>query len=198
MWVTVRHENVPELAAKSFINCHAEGVDSVMLRDIPENRLRAFVAHDNHTLWRNSGFIKGMSVAFHPHHCEVTLIPAFGSVFNVTPGYGTNWYRYYQYDSKITGKGAFYNVPLTGILAQPKMELLTGPCAMKAETLHSMFLYHMEPAGWFVLEGKENPKYSPFCYSDADLENLDFSQLYKPMSVDHYIALLKKLNVEII
>ena len=68
---------------KGLMNCHVEGVHSVVMQDEPGNRLRLFYATKAHQLWRNSfPHAWNMSLAVHPHHCKVRLIQIFGHIEN--------------------------------------------------------------------------------------------------------------------
>lgn len=88
--------------ANSLINCHAFGLDSIVLHRDPDGKLvRLFVAQEGHELWLNdfhftyegSGelgdkpYIKAkpkwqLSVAIHPHHCGVKLTAIKGEIGN--------------------------------------------------------------------------------------------------------------------
>lgn len=167
---------IEELAEKSLVNCHAMGVDSVMLRDVDGDRLRAFVTDAHHTLWLNSGYRgHGLSVAIHPHHCDVTITPVFGEIYNVTVcGRITGpTLKAYRYQSQITGSGRFLRGDekddMIGVAFV--RSLLRKPLKMSAKTEHTVFVPHAAKAGWFVHEGAEDAGYSGLCWSNADLEN---------------------------
>lgn len=80
----MRLGNLEWIAARSLRNCHCPGVDSILFNDKPEQRVRVFVAQENHQLWRNQfPFQHKMAVGLHPHHCNVELRPIFGEIWNV-------------------------------------------------------------------------------------------------------------------
>jgi hypothetical protein len=190
-----------QIAAKSLRNCHAEGLDSIMFDDTPEDRVRCFVAHESHNLYRNSAGNK-LSVAFHSHHCDVKLVPIFGEVWNVST-IGANGglvYQAYEYHSEITnGSGSFkrahedldWRVRLVG-------HELTRPFQMAAKDVHTVFVPADKSAAWFVYEGAEDPDYNGLAWSNDDLGKFDFSPLYKPMSVEYLTALLGKIGAKIV
>lgn len=177
-------------------NCHAEGVDSIVFRQTKDWRLlRLFVAHPHHTLWTNSlDPTVEQSVAFHPHHCDVTLIAVSGIVSNFW-GYRPDALREsaglslwpYRWSSKITG-GTGRMVKLS---ADPvPFRTYDGPplnrgdvTSMPAHRCHTIRVPKNSAAAWFVIEGEEDPFYSPICYSmRGDLDKDDLATLYQPMT----------------
>lgn len=60
------------LLERSLINCHCEGMDSLVVKDAP-GMVRIFIARHDHQLWRNDPTTMKtarMSVALHKHHCD--------------------------------------------------------------------------------------------------------------------------------
>lgn len=182
-----------QLAAKSIVNCHAMGVDSVVLAG--PNMTRAFVAHKDHELWRNLPGENIMSVGYHAHHCNVRLVPIYGSVFNlsvmrselrVSP---KGRYREFMYQSPIRGKkGEFVSTGLRYEFS-PWIHRMSKPVEMQAKEVHTIYVPRGEEAAWYVFEGDEDPIYTPLTWSNADLEKFDFAPLYQPMTVERYRAL---------
>lgn len=80
----IQENTLPEIAQQSLRNCHAMGLDSVMFDNTPGARFRAFIAHPWHEMYHNWNGGK-LSVAVHQHHCDVELLPIFGSVWNMRP-----------------------------------------------------------------------------------------------------------------
>lgn len=199
--VKIHRRDIEELASKSLVNCHTVGVDSVMLRDVNEDRLRAFVVHDNHALWKNYTIGLPLSIAVHTHHCDVTLTPVYGSMFNVAPvesDYGKPLTAY-RYESQIKGVGKFVMVPGKEIVTDFSAALVGKQGKrLKAKEAHTVYVASHKTAAWFVHEGKEDPTYENICWSDADLCAFDFAPLYKPMSVDRFKILLDCLRVEVV
>jgi hypothetical protein len=191
------------IASKSFINCHAIGVNSVLFDDTPGARVRAFVATRGHELWRNKpASLQPLSVAIHTHHCDVELVPVSGQIFNMSPVPFLKGPRYrpYKYNSPIKGQpGWFAELPeLFDYRARLLPERLNGPKKMKAYEQHTVYVRRDEEASWFVLEGAEDPEYHGICWSDDDLTKFDFSLYYKPMTVLQVVSALHQLNVRII
>ena len=197
--------NLDLILEKSLVNCHARGLHSVMLIEKPEQTVRLFVTDEDHELWRNhpSTYQYGLSIGFHPHHCNVTLIPV--------TGYFTNWIvapvidatdshpglfnlGSFQYQSGITGKEI--NFKKCGDVEFGTTSLTSyfqgrhKAAEMKAEQLHTVYVEKDKIAAWLVLEGMENASHDGMCYSNADLETEDFSHLYKPMDLSFLMKIL--------
>ena len=97
---------IEAIVKRSLRNCHAIGVDSLVLTTDP--MVRVFVAHPTHTLWMNKP-PHPMSVGFHPHHCDVVLAPIFGRILNLSVSdvgdeYDFTSLNVYRYESPILGK----------------------------------------------------------------------------------------------
>lgn len=192
-------EKLAWIAGKSLINCHVEGVDSILFDDTPGRRVRVFVANKGHQLWRNSlSNPSDFSVALHPHHCSVLLVPIFGDIYNImaTPGFDGEAFNVWAYQSQImTGAGRFTNTGMTRSL-RLSSERLHSQREMAASEIHSVFVPREQAAAWFVYEGADDPAYMPLAYSNAELGELDFSNLYQPMSVGWLEAKLEELPIE--
>ncbi len=84
-----------ELELRGIENCHVRGLHSIMLRDVPGDRLRMYFATPSHELHHAPGGPK-MALAAHTHHCDVTLINVHGgggrtlSAFAMGPVHGPN------------------------------------------------------------------------------------------------------------
>lgn len=208
-------QNRQTMVARSLRNCHARGLDSIMVYDKPGMRIRIFVATPDHELWKNrlggiwndKKFKKTMSVAMHPHHCDLTLRVIFGNLANFEiakgnvqlPQQNTSSYhnfidlKEYEYVSPIsTGeKGEFIclrdvQVPSYSI-RQTKIgdSFASRELEMKADEIHTVAIAKGKPCAWFVFEGDSDPNYKPVCYSNDDLESFSFDGLYEPMSEDY-------------
>lgn len=194
-------EMLGQIAAKSIRNCHAPECDSILFDDTPGARVRAFIVGNGHNLFQNYGMSgKPLSVALHSHHCAVRLVPIFGRVYNVRPiGHlGRPRYAQFKFQSQInSGKGGFTRTPGDDNTMAVRLDLmeLKRSVDMKASDIHTIAVAYGEPAAWMVYEGEEDPTYDGMCYSDADLENFDFSALYKPMSVDYLHNLLGTMRL---
>lgn len=189
-----------EVAAKSLVNCHAIGLDSILFDDTPGSRIRLFITRPEHTLWTNHGFETDMSLAVHPHHCDVTLHCVRGMIQNlayrvlgsshlkVEGAFVDKW----RYESAITGKEAtFTKVGTEHLKLTNATPMYSGhEKSMHADILHTVAVPMGVRAAWFVYEGMEDECYQPYCYSRADLSKFDASELYKPMSVENMMKVL--------
>lgn len=177
-------------------NCHVEGLSSIMLYDEPANRVRLFYAERDHALWRNDiphGL--DMSVAVHPHHCDITLALVFGRVRNDTfwavPSHAAGHHKC-EYVSGVQwpGESALIDTGERALLSLVGSTWLYPQGeSLHATTLHTIYVPRGETAAWIVIEGRENPDYAPVCYT----RNLRFdpSNLYQPMPADHAAKLLR-------
>lgn len=176
------------LLDKSLVNIHCSEIDSLVVKDAPF-MVRMFVARPNHELWRNNpSSSEGFSVALHPHHCDVTLIPVTGEIYNVTMGSGGDWHslkwlRPYRYISHIINPAHAGFSPLCAQKVPVSLGLnrITGPLFMAAESLHTVYVPRYKAAAWWVIEGKENPSHDSVVWSNADLSAFEFSNLNLPM-----------------
>lgn len=187
-----------QVASKSFINCHTVGVDSIMFDDTPGKRVRVFIANKNHDLWRNVPTKHLMSVGIHDHHCDIALELISGNVYNIMAEMaecGDVRLNAFRYESAITGPGGRF-VELPSVCRfRLWIEPLSGIVKMSAREMHTVYVPKGETAAWFVVEGEDDPAYESICYSNALLEHADFSELYKPMSVDYLLAKLSEIGI---
>lgn len=199
-------EHANWIAAKSLKNCHAVGVDSIMFIDQPEYRVRLFIANANHTLWKNTDKNNNMSVAFHSHHCNITLVPVTGKFINwraeeilpfalgkvclydssrSTENGKCFQIKKFEYQSKIKEGECRFKLMSSAILESKGQDFCkydSDPVKMKAKELHTVYVNEGETAAWFVFEGKSDPKYQSHCYSWNNLEQFDASNLYQPIT----------------
>lgn len=180
------------LLEKSLINCHCLGMDSLVLKEGP-NMIRMFVARPEHTLWKNNPAADArFSVAMHRHHCDVTLQPITGEIYNVVMSgrphdslTTTKLLRSYKYTSHILEgeKAGFKPVDDDGLYISLRTERLTVPRYMSADELHSVYVPARTAAAWYVWEGKENDRHNNVVYTnDYHIERLDFSEFDLPMT----------------
>lgn len=198
-------KNLDLILAKSLINCHAIGVDSILLDDTPGARIRMFIANENHELHKNHKFAGNISVAIHPHHCDLTLIPIRGAFENILfldkPKEGMTYLEYefdeYLYNSKITGsKCKFVKQGKKTLLFNGSMwhsPNYNGYLEMAANTLHTVCAVRGQLTAWAVYEEKEDKNYQPVCYSNQDLTKFDDSLLYKKMDKEYLFNVLRKV-----
>lgn len=167
-------------------NCHVEGLDSIMFHAEPGNRVRMFVTADGvHDLWRNKAlnYSHHLSLAIHPHHCDVRFVGIHGDVRNhvyaVVPD-PAGLLQEMDYTSGVLhGTGVLTPTGRrgTGILIREE-RLNTNP-AMVANEMHTISAPNGHCA-WLVIEGQEDPAYKSVCWTNA--YEPDLTKLYKPMS----------------
>lgn len=199
---------------KSLRNCHCYGVDSILLDDTPGARIRIFHATEFHHLWKNY-FRSGekMSVAFHPHHCDLTLWGIKGNIINIqvepTGGDPLPWsrlsgwdittepiFRKFEYQSKIlSGNAGFKPLGFQRLKAHSTTNIGPGSyLEMKAQDLHTIFVHRGESATWAVYEGKEDPNYQSVCYSNIELDKEAIPEvLYQPMGERYLMDSLQQI-----
>lgn len=181
-----------EIVAKSILNCHCKGVHSIMLLEHPEKTIRLFVADADHQLGANvpeSYSDNNMTVAFHPHHCNLTLHCIKGSFYNwvVEESEVGPYYKKFQYHSQIKECGIRFERLGSCALKKISDKWVEegGSVFMPAKTIHTVACIPGKISAWLVYEGKEDKDYVPYCYSNYDVNNGDFSELYKtPTSAD--------------
>lgn len=205
------------LLEKSLINCHCYGLDSLVLKDADDTggMVRIFVARPEHELWKNHPDTaeaegEALSIALHPHHCDVTLMPLVGDVYNVTVDDGDiqrNRLRadiqgdlralyFYRYVSPIThGAGRFEPINPDPIEVWLEARKLRGPLFLRSPWRHTIYVPKGETAAWVVCEGAEDELYRPMVLSDALLEEYDFTGTNAPMTPERLREDLAILNV---
>jgi hypothetical protein len=201
----VTEAEIPSIAKHSLVNCHVRGVDSIMFDDTPGKRIRVFVAGENHELCTNEPpFLFAMSAAIHPHHCNVTLDPHSGPIYNViaypSEGRAERVVKFLEFKFQSAINNAQGSFVLTGqwktLGAQSK--LMTEPVHMKANVLHTMWSPKGAKSAWFVYEHEEDTNYSNVAYSNWNLEKFSFQDFYKPMSEDYLRKLLNELKIPVL
>lgn len=191
--------NMDEIVEKSLMHCHLENVHSIVLREKPEKTIRIFIAEPGNLLHKNtpSGMFRGQSVAFHSHHCDLTILPLTEYVTNMIAikddsfsNIGVNKYRY---KSKIkTGKIDFEKDGLDNFFVSRLDMRKFEAQIMRAKDIHTIYVPKNTFAAWAVFEGKEDLNYDNSCWSTSDLDTMNFNNLYKPMTKEKIIELLDK------
>lgn len=205
---------------KSLKNVHCWGVDSVLLDDTPGERIRIFFARKDHELWKNIfKSMRDISIAYHSHHCDLTLECIYGSLIDehIQKITEDNKSRYIDHSMRWKLDEFLYKSPITkneeGIFEKVgKAHIWYGGCNvlepeadsehgidrivnLKASDIHSVFVKKGQEAAWVVYEGKEDPDYSPICYSNADLTKFDKSGMYQKMDENYLDNLLKEFRL---
>ena len=187
------------IVEKCLKNCHTTGLDSLVIKDAP-GMVRMFIAKPSHDLYQNNVDSNGgkFSVALHRHHCDVTLMPIMGDVYNVTVSERgkPKKLRSFRYQSPISyGEGKFVPVDETELPINLSSDLISVPTLLHADLLHTIYFPYGQPAAWLVFEGGENKNYNPIVYSNADLANFDFAGLDQPMTEEEVKYALRSVGV---
>jgi hypothetical protein len=183
---------------KGIKDCHARGVDSVVLGEVNGKLQRAFIAREGHTLSR----LHPLAVGFHAHHCDITIEVVSGSLFNVNAAVGRGYLSSlpstharvrdymeldtYEYHSPILndGKGHFEKVserPRPIDVEFVAVDASSDPLALAACIVHTIWIPTGQPCTWVVTEGEEDPEYHPFVYTNRDLRHETLEGMYRPM-----------------
>ena len=192
--------NLEEIVKKSLLNCHCLGVHSIMLLDCPGKTIRLYVADIGNELYKNEpGEGHKLSIAFHPHHCDLTIEVLRGGLGNWIVEHTGNVASFvinkYFYHSKIKeDKIGFEQLRSVFLRTKAINWYGTGESfTLKATDIHTVFCDTNKVTAWLVYEGKEDPNYIPYSYSDADLENQSFEGLYTKPNKEDVLRLLDKI-----
>lgn len=177
----------------SKANCHCMGLDSIMLLYSPGKTIRLFIANPNHEMDNNHVIADELplTIAFHSHHCAVTLHVIDGWIMNqviepIPPGHRPDAsLQAYKYQSAIKDGVCRFVPHLIGhFIRSPRSAHLSAEntAFMAAHEIHTVGVMEGHRAAWFVFEGVEDPNYSSLCYSNADLANFDAAGMYLPMT----------------
>lgn len=185
-----------DISKGSLMHCHAKGLHSIVLLEKP--MIRLFVTDSKHSLGVRDLDEIPTTIAFHPHHCDLTLTTIRGEFWNHTLDVSTphgNGYvaerrlTLFNWESKIGGgDGKFikgnspYYGPKEGFIINRTYHRLGSSIFMSAHELHTVYVRPGHRAAWLVVEGKEDPNFKPIAFSRQDLTKFDSNDLYKPMS----------------
>jgi hypothetical protein len=140
-----------------------------------------------------------MTLAIHPHHCNLTLHCVKGSFINSEfkqAGFGGRFkLNKWLYRSAINeGEMKFkFIVANDGLdLVRHRTVWEGNSVYMAAKDLHTVIVPKGEVAAWLVYEGEEDPNYKPYCWSNADLNNLDTTGMYQRPTKEDIFRLLKQ------
>lgn len=185
-------------------NCHAHGVDSVVLSTYPDGRphVRMFVTRPDHTLWRNSALHGFASIAVHSHRADLMLKQIYGPVFNVRArvekgGLEQDTFSSWAYESALLRRYAPGFSELGARFLSTKNEDMRGHKVvfMDAGELHTVFVPKGREAAWFVTENGLAETYKNVVYSNADLTTFSFDGMYEEMGNDEIEATLQDAMV---
>lgn len=199
--------HIYDIVDNSLINCHCQGLHSIVFHNTDGSRIRLFVADENHVLYKNElSLLRDggtQSIAFHPHHCDLTLHSVFGHINNwlVTPAseVGVLPVKKYEYQSAINHDyGGFSEVESeeNHIASLGFYEIQKGYSQfLKAHQIHTIIVPKGTKAAWFIYEGQEWTNYKPVCYSVSDLNDINMDDLYQPMNQKKMFELLKSVEL---
>lgn len=198
----IRHlldNHLESIVSQSLLHCHVTGLHSIMLLQSPERTIRMYITDTQHELWRNYPSDFGshpLSLGFHPHHCNLTLHVIKGTILNwqVTEGMVGFLADKYAWQSPISPSltGGFalmergVKLYTVGLTILKELEAIH----MMASDIHTVAVRRGEIAAWLVYEGREDPLYGPYTWSNADLESFSTDGLYLKPTQDDVISLL--------
>lgn len=178
--------NTEEILSKSLKNCHCKGLHSIMLLESPGKTIRLYVAATGNELYKNSPDSKEeMSIGFHPHHCNLTLRVLAGELGNwivEEKEDGDMVMKKYLYKSKIQFDDFEFSLIDNSARLQTKsiVRIPSGSSVqLNASEIHTVFSNSKTLTAWLVYEGKEDKRYTPFCWSNSDLTNVTDNSLYE-------------------
>lgn len=195
------YSNSEQIVDQSLLHCHARGLHSIMLLESPGQTIRLYCAQYGHELYKNSPlfYTNGMSVGFHPHHCNLTLHCVKGVLYNWNVTLATEQepdafqLRSYRYRSaisedslKFTPLGTVYMKDMGSTLIETNQSL-----SLNAKTIHTVYCDPFSETAWLVYEGKEDPGYSPDLYTTSHLETPTEGDLYRKPTRNQVAALLR-------
>lgn len=191
--------DIDEIVKRSYKNCHAIGVNSIVFSQKDDGRLiRMFYTEPNHVLWKNDNVLfKDLSIAFHSHHCDIGITVVHGCMTNVTAEaekeIDTSNITGWKFESQIkTGKGSFNRTGYFTLMDVKRQKLTNGSVVlMKADQLHTVYVEPGQVAAWTIHEGDGDPNYDSTCYSNSDLTQFNFEDHYKPISKEEVIQAMK-------
>lgn len=174
--------NKEEILQKSIRNCHAIGVDSIMLLEAPGKTIRLYVCNPHHELWKDD------AIAYHPHHCNLTLLCVHGSFINDVAQFQDHpngGYRKYLYKSKIKDNESGFDFQGFATLEMCVSRRYQEDqfVEMHASEIHTVQVARDKSAAWLVFEGREDINYKPFCWSSGDPNTKLSLELYQPMTI---------------
>lgn len=189
--------NIDDIVYFSRKDCHAVGLDSIVLGKVNGRLIRIFATRANHTLWMNRNDYP-MSVGYHAHHCDITLVGHTGLVQNRLVYLRPSGIpiSIFHYASKLTHVNPGFRYIGVAKLSTPTcIDLSPEPFYMNAEDKHTIYVPKDERASWFVFEGEEDPNYIPLTYSNVNLEQENLSHLYQSMTKEEILETLTELNL---
>lgn len=200
--------NIEFILKNSYLNCHVEGLHSILFVDSPNLKIRMFVAELNHQLHKNFMSVnlknsifypdKELSLAFHPHRFDLTIKVIRGNIFNTIIDKCPKDFprafllNSYNYTSKILSPDnygfSFLEKDLSFYVKKYKSYSEGSIIYLDADSLHTVAVCKDNIAAWFVFEGNSY-NFDNVVYSNTHPEIHD--NFYLPMTNDKLYDLLK-------
>jgi hypothetical protein len=200
--------HMDRIVERSLLDCHCKGLHSIMLLESPEQTIRLYVAEPGNDLYKNSPYYykQGMSIGFHPHHCNLTLHVVKGELQNwtlikpgpIVVGRSLTTINRYRYQSQITdGEQGFVldEVDDQMVIGMQSFFKAGYSTTMLAKQIHTVATNPFELTAWLVYEGKEDPNYQPFTWSTSDLTQTTTEGLYRKPDSEQVKTLLRKAEL---
>ncbi len=174
---------------KSIKDCHAIGVNSIVLEQNDKKLIRVFYTKPHHVIWKNKDpFSKELAIAFHSHHCDISIEVVYGIMTNITATVkkeiSSSNICGWKFQSAIKNTNGSFEKSNNFTLESIEEETI-GPkklIVMPANKLHTVYVEQDKEAAWIIREGNEDPNYDNTCYSNSDLTNFNFNEHYKTMT----------------
>lgn len=181
-----------------ILNCHAKGLHSIVLEQYEDGRpkTRMFCTDENHDLWKNNPNEDNLSIAIHPHRCDITIHHLYGPLININL-FKDNFfsldhrsYNQYRYKSCIlTGEMEFTYLDTAKLRwGIPKALESQSRLFLPASRLRTVNVAKGFRAAWIIEEGPLDPQYDALVYTSIKPKK-DLA-LYQPMSkekIDYYL-----------
>lgn len=194
--------NKDEVISKSLLNCHVQGLHSIMLLNCPGKTIRLYITSKDHTLHRN--YESAETLSYHAHHCSLTLHSVWGEFTNgimkVADDFDCNDCRLYDrwlYQSLInTGDmgfkldGADYLKKYSSDACRPGDSIY-----MPGSSIHTVACPENTVNAWMVYEGAEYKYYQPYAWSNKSLSSVNSDGLYIKPTENNIINLLNSVNL---
>ncbi len=191
--------HLDSIVSQSILHCHVRGLHSIMLLQSPERTIRLYITDTSHQLYHNYPAEYGstqLSLGFHAHHCQLTLEVVRGTMLNWTVGPARSGFladRYLWRSPITTEETGGFILDLRGDMMETlDLRILSEGKAihMAASAIHTVAVKPGEIAAWLVYEGREDPGYVPYTWSNADLTAFDTTGLYAKPTEEEVLRLI--------
>jgi len=135
-------------------SCHQVGLDSIVIRKNPDGSLvRAFFAHENHSMWENSPENPQPSLGYHDHKYDLVLTELYGESYNVNSeiNLAAGELNLLRFKSMLDGYERS-EIVSSHIAVNCEMEKI-GRIFLPYDQLHTVYVPKGKKAAWLVEEG---------------------------------------------